>query len=328
MKRFIAKILIFLLIVGSISACVNFVYMKRDHSDPQGIRKFQNMPSSIMVCNFGSSHGLFGFNYEDVDGVECFNFALSSQTLSYDKRLFDYYKDNIADGAVVFIPVSYFSLYGNPEITGEGFLNKNKRYYQILPPEMIKEYDIKTGIYTKLPSLSAGVSLVKTLLVGSENTYHGITWHDITWSRLATDIDVKVDAEQACERHIFKNKLDNEGNRILNQEEIEALEYIINACYEKGCTPILVTTPYLSEYTDEIKKEDPSFLNGFYDQINRIVEKTGVSYYDYGFDDRFIENYVWFMNSDHLNKEGARQFVNILMDEIVCYGTDESLIGR
>ena len=32
------------------------------------------------------------------------------------------------------------------------------------------------------------------------------------------------------------------------------------------------------------------------------------------------------MNSDHLNEEGARQFVNILMDEVVHYETEESLI--
>ena len=36
--------------------------------------------------------------------------------------------------------------------------------------------------------------------------------------------------------------------------------------------------------------------------------------------------YEWFMNSDHLNEEGARQFVNILMDEVVHYETEESLI--
>lgn len=324
MKNFIAKILIYFLIVGFISICLNYVYVKRNHSDPQNIRKFQSIPLSIKVCNFGSSHGLFGFNYNDVKGEECFNFALTSQSLSYDKRLFDYYKNNIDEGAVVFIPVSYFSLYGNPEITDENFANKNKRYYKILPPRMIKEYDLKTDIYVNyFPALSvAGVDFVKTLLVGSKDT------KDVSWSRSSTNIDVKNDAELASERHIFKNKLDKNGNRILNQEEIDALVDLINACYEKGCTPILITTPYLREYTDEIKKRDPSFLDDFYDLINKIVDETLVSYYDYGFDERFISNYQYFMNSDHLNDEGACQFVNILMDEVVHYGTKESLIVK
>lgn len=323
MKKFIANIIVFFMIVGAITICVNTVYMKRDHSNPQNVYKFKNVPSSIKVCNFGSSHGLNGFNYTDVDGVECFNFSLLAQVFSYDRRLFDYYYDHIAKGAVVFIPVSYFSLYGNPETTGEEFAYMNRRYYQILPKKMVKEYDLKTDIYVNyFPSLLAGKDLVTTILLGSEDPSYD------TWSRLASDIDVEKDAEYACERHLFTNKLDENGNRILNQEEIEALEYLIDACREKGFIPILVTTPYLREYTDEIKKEDPDFLDGFYKLIHRIVEKTGVAYYDYGFDDRFIERYDWFVNSDHLNVEGARQFTNILMDEVVHYGTDESLIGK
>lgn len=321
MKRFIAKIIVFFLIVGTLTVCVNFVYMKRDHSNPQNVNKFQNIPSSIKVCNFGSSHGLNSFNYTDVDGVECFNFALLAQVFSYDRRLFDYYNDKIAEGAVVFIPVSYFSLHGNPETMGDEFLYMNRRYYKILPKKMIKEYDIKTDIYVNyFPSLLAGDGLVKTILLGSEDTSGD------TWSRLASDIDVAKDAEYACERHLITNKLDENGNRILNQEEIEALEYLIDACHDKGYIPILVTTPYLREYTDAINKEDPDFLDGFYELVHKIAEGKGAAYYDYGFDDRFIERYDWFVNSDHLNVEGARQFTNILMDEVVHYGTDESLI--
>lgn len=320
MKRFVAKILVFILIVGTISTCINFVYMKRDNSDPEDIRKFRDIPSSIMLCNFGSSHGLYGFNYEDVNGVECFNFALSSQSLSYDKRLFDYYKDNIAEGAVVFIPVSYFSLYGNPEVTDDDFLSKNKRYYQILPPKLIKEFDLKTDIYEHFPSVSKGVGMIEMLLAGSDDTEEDI------WSTVASDEYIRDDAKRASERHVIKNKLDENGNRILNQEELGALKYLINSCYENGYIPILITVPFPSEYTDEIKKKDPEFFEDFYQQIDDIVAETGVRYYDYGFDSRFVSEHEWFMNSDHLNKEGARQFVNILMDEVIHYGTEESLI--
>lgn len=321
MKKFIKTVLIFVIITAVITCGINYLYIVRDNSDPQNIRKFQEMPSSIRICNFGSSHGMYGFNYEDVESETCFNFALAFQVLSYDKRLFDYYEDYIADDAVVFIPVSYFSLFGNPEITGDEFPNKNKRYYKILPKEYIKEYDLKTYIYVNyLPSLSEGINLIKTLILGAEDTNEEI------WREKASEIDVKEDAEAACERHLFRNKLDENGNRILNEEEIEALISLINACYDKGCTPILITTPFTKEYTDEIKKEDPDFLRCFYEQIDKVVADTGVLYYDYGFDNRFDSNYEWFMNSDHLNEEGARQFVNILMDEVVHYGTENSLI--
>lgn len=75
--------------------------------------------------------------------------------------------------------------------------------------------------------------------------------------------------------------------------------------------------PFPQEYTDEIKKTDEEFFNRFYSTIDQVVKDTGVEYYDYAFDERFANEYSLFMNIDHLNKEGARNFTNILMDEIV-----------
>jgi hypothetical protein len=141
---------------------------------------------------------------------------------------------------------------------------------------------------------------------------------DISWaSHVTSSLEAKNDAEKSCLDHIFENKIDNKGNRILNQEEIEALYDLINKCYENGYTPIIVIPPYLSEYTNEIKNKYPDFLDSFYSLLEGIIAETGVSFYDYGFDSRFVSNYAWFLDSDHLNKEGARHFVNILIDEAV-----------
>lgn len=296
-----------------ITLCVNFAYMKLDKFDSDDTKKFQSIPPFITVCNFGSSHGRYGFNYEDVVGEDCFNFGLVSQSLSYDRRLFDCYEGNIAKGAVLFIPVSYFSFYGGEEQSTDGFEEKNKRYYKILPTSMIKNYDKKTDIYTNyFPSLATDASnLIKVLLGMSYDP------NDEYWSQVSTDIDLTADVEAAYKRHLIKNKLDESGNRIVNQEELDSLKYIINSCKEKGVIPVLLTMPYLQEYTDEIKKNCPEFFGEFYSLINEISEETGVAYYDYAFDNRFINNYAWFANGDHLNKEGARHFTNILMDEVV-----------
>ena len=51
--------------------------------------------------------------------------------------------------------------------------------------------------------------------------------------------------------------------------------------------------------------------------IAKIQEDTGVEYYDYSCDERFADNYSMFMNSDHLNKYGAREFTKIVMEEVV-----------
>lgn len=315
MRLFLKKVAAFFLVIFIVTLGVNFVYMRLDKSDSGSVNKFDSIPSDIKVCNFGSSHGLYGFNYEDVEGVECFNFGLSAQYLSYDKRLFEEYKDNIDDGAIVFLPVSYFSLFGKNELTEDVFEEKNRRYYRILPPELIKEYDWETNIYMNyLPSLTAETKLFRVLLGRPIDDGSDI------WLKTAWEIDVAEDARGAYERHIVTDKFDENGNRIVNEEEVEALVYLIEACKEKGVTPILITTPFLKEYTDAISDNDEEFYSDFYGLVNEIVEQTGVDYYDYAFDERFVENYDWFMNSDHLNKEGARQFVNILMNEVDLQG--------
>ncbi len=315
MRKFLSKILIYILIVGAISLFVNYLYIISNPPLPEHIRKFKEIPSSIELCNFGSSHGMYGFNYEDIKDVNTFNFALSAQTYSYDVRLLEYYGDHIAEGAVVLIPVSYMSLYGGDEVLDAEFLTKNTRYYRILPKRLIKEYDVKTDIIlNQLPALTAGYDLIKVLLGKQEDVKDT---DEVLWGTITTADAAKGEARSIVERHLYTNKLDAEGNRIINQEEIDALKLLISKCRERGFTPILITTPFLREYIDEVSNRDPDFLDGFYDDVYQIVSDTGVAYYDYSLDSRFIDNYSLFMNSDHLNKDGARIFTDILMDEVI-----------
>lgn len=302
----------FVLAVATVTMFINFIYVKWHKADSNQINKFGSIPDTIQICNLGSSHGLRGFNYEDLENdYNCFNFGLSSQFLSYEYRLFQYYGDHIDDGTVVFFPISYFSLFGADETSRYNFASKNRRYYSILPASLMKEYDYITDIYVRyLPALIADPGdLIKTLLGKS------IDANDESWQKVATDIDVNKDAEAAFYRHI--EECNDDGNRTENQEEIDALYALIKGCQEKKAIPVLITTPYLHEYTDAVKEKAEGFYDQFYSIIDQVVRDTGVEYYDYAFDERFVNEYSWFSNSDHLNKEGARNFVDILMQEIV-----------
>ncbi len=323
MNKFVRNVFKISVIACLIIAILNFVFIKYIENDTEGVDKFRSIPSDIQICNFGSSHGLRGYNYADVSKTyECFNFGLTAQTLSYDWRLFQNYKDKIAPGAVVFITVSYFPLFGESETNDIDFQSKNKRYYKILPPDLIKQYDFKTDLFVHyIPILGNDMT---TLVIDTKNTLNSKdqkkeNLENKEWRRQAVECDVNADALAAYKRHIVKNKRDKKGKRIRNNEEIESLYNLIYGCYEIDATPVLVTTPYLKEYTDMVQK-DTSFYKEFYSILNEVVSKTGVKYYDYAFDQRFQNNYSYFINSDHLNEAGARKFVNILMDEVVARG--------
>lgn len=309
MKRFLTTVTAYLLIVSAITGAINAAYIAR-RGEPEN-EKFGSMPGTIQICNFGSSHGLCSFNYEDVRGRSCFNFGLSSQTLSYDLRLMKCYGDRLEQGGTAYIVVSYFSLFGKPETETDSFESRNRRYYDFLPKEYIKEYDAKTRIYEKyLPALVNGGSVISTLLKGGQNT-------DDNWSLTADPERVGSDAVRAYKRHILASSVDDGENRIVNPEEISALYEMIELCRSKDVEPILVTTPFLAEYTDAISENDPRFYDDFYSLIDQIVRDTDVRYFDYSSDERFKHDYSLFMNVDHLNRRGARQFTDILIQETI-----------
>lgn len=312
MRKLINKIFIYVLLLISIVLGLNIMYIYKNKNGDIGA--FANgVPDNIQICNFGSSHGLYGFNYEDVKNYTCFNFALSSQTLLYDYKILMNYKANINHGTTVFILVSYFSFLGKPQVEEENFASINRRYYKILPHNLIEKYDWKTDVYVNyLPVMISCKNLldivkisflpeVKKDAIGKEMNHK----------------DCEKDAQAAYLRHIVTNKINSNGIRIYNQEYFDSLYGMIKLLREIGATPILITTPYTREYTDTIRKHDPKFFGEFYANINDIVKKTGIKYYDYSRDERYINDYSLFRDSDHMNKKGARIFTNNLLKEVL-----------
>lgn len=280
------------------------------------LSKFYRMPNDIEVCNFGSSHGYYGFIYSDYDdSVTTFNFATESQSLIYDDKLLNYYKSHLARGAVVFIPISYSSFIGKPENQREGFLSRNKRYYTILPNSYIVDYDAKTDFFQNFPLL-VDYGMVAYYVFNSQSATEKSDDYPKV-EQTADDIDLVADVEATYLRHHVTNMPVVNGELVISQERVDALYDMIYLCKEIGARPVLVTTPFLSEYNNEYLENDPYYLTKHREFINEICEETGVEYYDYSFDERFVNDHSLFMNGDHLNYNGAVKFTDILMEEVV-----------
>lgn len=309
MKKLICKVICAALLALAVVLPVNAVYKNKTQGE-DGTAKFRDVPNGITISNCGSSHG-GDFVYSDLEGYVCFNFALSSQSLTYDYRILSYYEDRLAEGGIMFIPISYFSLLGIDETERESFESINKRYYKFLPKEYIKEYNLQTDfLVEKFPALSAYEELfLKLMEPDQEQSETNITPED------HADY-VKQSAQAATDRHL--NIMKPDGELIINNAEIDAVHQIIALCKRKNITPVLITTPFSKEYNDAIESSVPDFrkeiLENLMEEIS-ISEK--VAYYDYSHDERFYQNYDWFMDADHLNVDGGRAFVDIVMKEIV-----------
>ena len=75
----------------------------------------------------------------------------------------------------------------------------------------------------------------------------------------------------------------------------------------------MITTPYTEEYNALVSDE---FLEEYHGVLKE-AEEYGAEYYDYSSDYRFSTHPELFMNSDHLNHDGAKKFMDILKKEVI-----------
>ena len=322
MKKFLVKILLYVsllsFIILGMNTCLIFIQKKYAvgtmGSQKNDNAEIINILDNIQICNFGNSHSYFGFNYEDAaKKYTCFNFALPSQSLRYDCKILDCYKDKLQRGATVFISLSYTAFFGRPETQEEDFEAKNMRYYKFLPPDMIDKYDIKTALCVKYFPIMRYNSFIKLMGV-LRSTFQKNGW-------ILETSPEKSDGLSRYEYHVA-SKFDENGRRIYKHEAVEALYKMIDICREIGAVPVFITMPYLHEYTDAVHEHDPQFFIDFHSIIDEVRKNTGVKYYDYSEDKRFSNEYKLFFNSDHLNIKGAKKFTQILLHEVLGIDPD------
>ena len=304
MRRFFKTLIAYLLLLAALTAGINALYVRR--LPPKDTDKYRHVPETLDLCNFGSSHEADAFYYEAAPGKSGFNFAMGSQSLGYDDRLLHYYIDRVRPGGTVYLGVSYFSFFGLPETHSKSFASKNKRYYDFLPAEYILDYNPKIAFFEKYaPALTVDEGLFKTLFFPDPV----IDFESMT-------IDAETAAQQAPSRyetHFVEDQFDENGQRIRNEGEYQALLEMIALCKERSLEPILVTTPLTAEYCEQIDRNAPEFYDEFYAIMDRICEETGVRYFDYSRDERFSHAYELFCNIDHLNRAGGLKFTEIVL---------------
>lgn len=309
MKRllyFISKCAILCSIAFLLLLLLNSRYQKVMDNPYADADKFNYMKSTytnIQICNIGSSHGEYAFYYEELskqNGYECFNFAMASQTYDYDYAILSMYKKHFADNCIMFIPVSYFSF--NNEVINEIEIQSLKnKYYTFLSPQFIPDYDPYVDIVTHyIPILSAEEDIIKI-------------FPKFSMKALAAEISVPSSEEFIKKANSRYQRHIKEKDEYFMPERINNLYDIIKYCNDNNITPVLITTPYTSLYADLVSTD---FKEEFNSTVSKIADSTGTSYYNYSEDERFAKRLEYFSDADHLNKEGAAEFMNIIEKEI------------
>lgn len=307
MKKFFIKIVTFFLVLCIIILSLNFLYT-RSYGYKKVVlgdtEKFYHVPYNINICNFGSSHGVYGFKYDDKNS---FNFAMSAQDFYYDFLILKQYSSHLSLGCKVLIPVSYFSFGVDP--TNPKITYINPRYYAFINDyKKIRDFSYKNLIIYKLiPIFSAGKNFEyiysKEKKISEQNQMLIQRRNEV----LAKGKKMFIEGEKKSSDHKF---LTYESQYNKNKK---ILIDMIDFCKKKGFKPILITTPYSEEYNDSFDAKD---YYDFYKNISDIQKKEGIPYFDYSHDERFQSNKMLFLDVDHLNLTGREKFSKIVLKEI------------
>ena len=300
------KLLLLIILSVLVIVSYNTLYLKialYERNPEFSITKFKSVPRDIEVCNFGNSLGVDAFgDYSGID-CNCFNFALSAQSLSYDYRILQQYKDYIGKDGIVFISLSYFCFQVDEE-NEEGFLAKNERYYYFLKPEYVKGCSwIEYAFIHTLPVLwQSPISLIQKTEAYMDEKSKGANENHIDYQKSA--------------KELYNGRIvtDLDGNLIINDEELNSLYGMIDICKEINAKPILIITPYRKEYTDLF---DDNFKDQYYSLLHDICAEKDCELFDFSQDVRFNKNDDCFDYAYHLNYYGSSQFMDIISSEIL-----------
>lgn len=320
MRKFLGKVLILLMVLGILLAGANSVYVHTEYyKNLNDMRKFSDIPEHIDILNFGASHSACAFSWNEYENFEGFNMALGSQTVVYDNALFHYYFSHLDENSTVVLEVMFKSLY-EEEPAQPPYGTDITRYYQILPGKYIRQWNWKDALfYQYIPILGnrrAAVSHIRKEWFGEERVVGELEQQSVQEELTGEPTQVLTGwgeeamlAEGNRRAGVFMELSGSQEHGV----QYEAFIDIIETCKENHIQVILVTAPTLPCFYNGFSGE---FMERFYADMDEICEKYDLLYLDYTGDERFLVDYRWYGDTDHLNGYGSRIFTKAFLEDI------------
>ena len=308
MKRFLLRVLLLGVLCLGILFGLSRGYLALLNTDYERSEsttlKYKFIPDDVQVACFGSSHAINAFQpvrYQRDDTF--FNFGMQRESAIQDFALYQTYRDHLEQNCTVIITLSYFSLYDNTSHS----LDVMKRYVDFLPVKSLP--NLKTKLFRVFRVLDFSFEPVFSFLEGRTADY--TVTETTTLASSMTEEELVALGEKRAQ--IFFNQI---GDAKIDPEIDAALRRLLSDCIENGYRPVLVTTPYLDEFTRNFSE---SFLDQFQAECQAYADDFGIPYLDYSRDDRFAHTSKYFVDTDHLSSDGSEAFMDLFFDDLKAF---------
>lgn len=307
MIRFLRNLLLFAVLCALTLLLLSEAYMQTQYTrycmSKEDVYRYRSMPERIDIAVFGNSHANHGFRYGPIDERTLFRFSYDAQPLRPNKKLYDGYRDRLADNALVLINISFFSLEeGDREQYDYSFL----RHYCIILPfsklptaqtkwyRLFRAIDFDTRNVIAYACEAFGVTLPFMAAIEPETTFTG------TLKPAAPDAEAPAGGAPDAAAELTQ----------ANLSTIKLLREWIADCQSRGFRPVLFTTPYYKSY---IGTQPPDFIEKTRREMAALSSECSIPYLDYSEDPRFADATDRFFDKDHLNQAGSEAFTRIIL---------------
>lgn len=299
MRKFILKLLLFLLPFVVMFILMEIFYRSVPNNYSLKYEQLEKNLPSIEVLFFGDSHCLYGLNPSYFQS-KSFNLSNVSQTLYFDKLLFDHYVDKLPRLKQVVFCIEYTNLSQKDNSGDDSWRKFYYRKFMKIDVPLISSFDPRNYLLVLTQSFYKSRDLIKRYV--KKGTI--LDCDSLGWGTNYKKADRISPAKVARERAIVQE--DGSIDFELNKGRIDS---IIQKCQQRKIQVVIVSMPQTRIYEH--------YLNQ--DKLQKIKETCSAFHYQHPndvyylnlFDDpRFSEED--FYDADHLNDQGARKCSNIV----------------
>lgn len=310
MRKFILKIVVFMLIIGTPFCILNSMYKNTNYwKSANELYELKYYPNNITLLNLGNSHEMWGLRYKKYYNGIANNFATSSQPFYYSYQTLVDAEESIEDNAVVIIGISYFDWYYNWEELFTEIPTFNNRYYSYLKPNQMFNFDLDSWF-------SCGVFPLLTSNENAKYIFNDIDLPDIEPIDNNTSGNIEGAADYKYDSWMNDVMCLGEGKDEIYMKNRKWLLKTIDYCIEKKYTPVLICSPITTQLTSRFSKE---FMDDF-DRKNQYIKTKypNILFLDYSRDEEFCNDITLFRDSDHMNSNGGDKFTNRLINDLIA----------
>jgi hypothetical protein len=310
MRRYAIALLAFLLPIALVWVGLEWWAAKIPSSHSAKRENLQRISGDVDTLILGSSSAYWDISPQLLPGT-AFNLANVAQSFYYDDRLLAAEMPKLPHLRRVILSVTYISLFF--QLHGSDEDERQYYYYQewnIPPPRLREDFDIRmlsrAALKTPITTLESFVTAVKQRAHGGTLAPAALdpAVDDRGWSPRdpgnPSELEPAVVEAKLKYHHGLMHISDAPAN-------IEYLEHMIGLLNERHIELVLVTPPVWAAYSSRIA---PHYWNRTQEIMTELARSPNVRYFSFLTAPQFQA--ADFMDTDHLNRNGAVRFTAML----------------